>query len=100
MFFWKTSVLLDALRQLLPKTAQPAGQPAAVRQPQIFRRASQTRFPQCENISIDYAVLERAANVVGIAGRRYRLERRRQLERRLRAARARSRRAMPCARTP
>ncbi len=37
MFFWKTSVLLDALRQLLPKTASLLASLAAVRQPQICR---------------------------------------------------------------
>ena len=35
MFFWKTSVLLDALRQHLPKTASLLGQSAAVRPAQI-----------------------------------------------------------------
>ena len=40
-------------------------------------------YPRCENISIDYAVMEKADNVVGVPGGRYRLERRRQLECRL-----------------
>jgi mannose-1-phosphate guanylyltransferase len=65
MFFWKTSVLLDALREFLPKTATLlAGLPAF--SSRKFSASLADVFPRCENISIDYAVLERAANVVGI----------------------------------
>jgi mannose-1-phosphate guanylyltransferase len=66
MFFWKTSVLLEALRTHLPKTATLiAGLPPfSSRQ---FGAKFAEVFPRCENISIDYAVLERAKNVVGIA---------------------------------
>jgi mannose-1-phosphate guanylyltransferase len=65
MFFWKTSVLLDALREFLPKTATLlAGLPAF--SSRKFSASLAEVFPRCENISIDYAVLERAANVVGI----------------------------------
>jgi mannose-1-phosphate guanylyltransferase len=65
MFFWRTSVLLDALRMHLPKRASLlAGLPAfGLRQ---FSAKLKTVFPLCESISIDYAVLERAKNVVGI----------------------------------
>ena len=66
MFFWKTSVLLDALREFLPRTATLLASlpPFANR-----RFASQLKeaFPHCENISIDYAVLEKARGVVGYA---------------------------------
>ena len=65
MFFWRTSVLLDALRRFLPKTASLLANlpPFGSRQ---FAAKLQEVFPLCDNISIDYAVLERAANVVGI----------------------------------
>jgi mannose-1-phosphate guanylyltransferase len=65
MFFWRTSVLLDALRRFLPKTASLLASlpPFGSRQ---FTAKLEEVFPQCDNISIDYAVLERAANVVGI----------------------------------
>jgi mannose-1-phosphate guanylyltransferase len=66
MFFWKTSVLLDALREFLPKTATLlASLPAFANR----RFASQLKqaFPHCENISIDFAVLEKARGVVGCA---------------------------------
>ncbi len=66
MFFWKTSVLLDELRKYLPKTAALiAGLPAFSHR--RFAPQMAEVFPRCENISIDYAVLEKAQNVVGIA---------------------------------
>jgi mannose-1-phosphate guanylyltransferase len=65
MFFWKTSVLLDALRKHLPKTATllAAIPPVSSRG---FTTALAKTFPLCENISIDYAVLEKADGVVGL----------------------------------
>jgi mannose-1-phosphate guanylyltransferase len=66
MFFWRTDVVLAALRNHLPKTATILSSlpDFSSRQfPQALKRA----FPLCENISIDYAVLERAPNVVGLA---------------------------------
>jgi mannose-1-phosphate guanylyltransferase len=65
MFFWKTSVLLDALRRFLPKTATLIAGLPAFSSRQFGARLAEI-FPLCENISIDYAVLERASNVVGI----------------------------------
>jgi mannose-1-phosphate guanylyltransferase len=65
MFFWKTSVLLDALRRFLPQTEHLlAGLPPFTSRK--FSESLAVAFPQCDNISIDYAVLERAANVAGI----------------------------------
>jgi mannose-1-phosphate guanylyltransferase len=65
MFFWKTSVLLDSLRRFLPKTAQLlAGLPPF--SSRKFSESLASVFPKCDNISIDYAVLERASNVTGI----------------------------------
>ncbi len=66
MFFWRVSVLLDALRQFLPKTAELIDSlpPYTSRR---FPARLQEVYPQCENISIDFAVLEKAANVVGLA---------------------------------
>lgn len=66
MFFWKTSVLLDALREFLPKTATLlASLPAFANR--RFSSKLKEAFPHCENISIDYAVLEKARGVVGYA---------------------------------
>src|SRR5579862_2329088 len=66
MFFWKTSVLLDALRLHLPKTATLLASLPPFGSRRFAARLAET-FPLCENISIDYAVLERASNVVGLA---------------------------------
>ena len=65
MFFWKTSVLLDALRTHLPKTASLLASLPAFGERAFGARLAST-FPLCENISIDYAVLEKARGVVGI----------------------------------
>lgn len=66
MFFWRASVFLDALRRHLPRTASllAALPPFGNRQ---FGRCVREAFPHCENISVDYAVLEKAAGVVGFA---------------------------------
>jgi len=66
MFFWKTSVLLDALREFLPKTALLLGALPPFSDDRFFT-VLQECFPRCQNISIDYAVLERARGVVGFA---------------------------------
>jgi mannose-1-phosphate guanylyltransferase len=64
MFFWRTEVLLNALRRHLPKTATLlASLPRFT--DRTFAAKLNEVFPRCENISIDYAVLERADNVVG-----------------------------------
>lgn len=65
MFFWKASVVLNALRQHLPKTASLlAGLPKYSQRG--FLKALGEVFPHCENISIDYAVLEKSKDVVGL----------------------------------
>jgi mannose-1-phosphate guanylyltransferase len=66
MFFWRADVLLDALRRHLPKTATLLASLPPFSDRRFGARMNQA-FPLCENISIDYAVLERAANVEGLA---------------------------------
>jgi len=66
MFFWKAETVLDALRQHQPKTwTLLASLPAFGKKD--FHSSVADSFPRCESISIDYAVLEKAKNVVGIA---------------------------------
>jgi mannose-1-phosphate guanylyltransferase len=65
MFFWRASVLLDALRKFLPKTAALLDSLPEFGS-RVFAKRLAEIFPRCENISIDYAVLERASNVAGI----------------------------------
>jgi len=66
MFFWQTGTILDELRRNLPKTATIlAGLPPFGGRK--FASEFERSFPLCENISIDYAVLEKAKEVAGIA---------------------------------
>jgi mannose-1-phosphate guanylyltransferase len=66
MFFWRTGVLLDELRHRLPRTATLL---AALPhwESREFGARLQRAFPLCENISIDFGVMEKAKNVAGIA---------------------------------
>lgn len=64
MFFWKTSVLLAALREFIPKTAMLLASLPPFSDRSFFSKLKEA-FPRCENISIDYAVLEKARGVVG-----------------------------------
>src|SRR5579885_598847 len=70
MFFWKASVIRQALRQFLPQTASLLASIAdafAGNQNQRRLKSDLVKlYPACENISVDYAVLEKASNVVGI----------------------------------
>lgn len=66
MFFWKAATILDGLRLHLPKTATLLGSLPPFRDKDFGARMAKV-FPLCENISIDYAVLQRADNVAGIA---------------------------------
>jgi mannose-1-phosphate guanylyltransferase len=71
MFFWTARTIREALRRFLPQTAEvlqsiaqrlangKASGPAR-------RRVLNALYPNCENISADYAVLEKAERVVGI----------------------------------
>ena len=66
MFFWRAGVMLGEFRRNLPRTASilaalPPFDDAR------FLTALKEAFPLCENISIDYAVMEKARGVVGIA---------------------------------
>ncbi len=65
MFFWQTSVLLEALRKYLPKTSSLLASLPAFGSKKFASQLKDT-FPLAENISIDFAVLERAKNVAGL----------------------------------
>lgn len=64
MFFWKTSVILDELRAHKPRIATLlAGLPPQSQRGFTAKLAE--AFPKCENISIDYAVIEPASREAG-----------------------------------
>jgi mannose-1-phosphate guanylyltransferase len=70
MFFWRADVLLEELRRFLPKTATIlAALPAFGSR--LFAGRLAKAYPLCDNISIDYAVMEKSAKVAGIAAREF-----------------------------
>ena len=72
MFFWTARTIREALRSYLPRTADVlaaiAGKLEDGEETGLGRRQRILKqlYPKCENISVDYAVLEKAPRVVGI----------------------------------
>jgi len=58
MFLWTAKTLADAMREHQPKTAAVLEQIAAAWGTPQFDKVFAERYPECESISIDYAVLE------------------------------------------
>jgi len=58
MFLWGARTLANALREHLPKTALLLEEIAAAFGTRRFAATFRKLYPKCENISIDYAVLE------------------------------------------
>ena len=58
MFLWSARTLADALREHLPKTAMTLEQIASTFGTTKFAATYRKKYPACENISVDYAVLE------------------------------------------
>ncbi|MGC2111144.1 MAG: mannose-1-phosphate guanylyltransferase [Candidatus Korobacteraceae bacterium] len=69
MFIWGAQTLADALREHLPKTAPLLEEIAASYGTRKFEKTFAKLYPKCENISVDYAVLEpRSAKGEGKSG--------------------------------
>jgi mannose-1-phosphate guanylyltransferase len=58
MFLWSARTLADALKEHLPKTAPLLEEIALAFGTRRFAATFRKLYPKCENISIDYAVLE------------------------------------------
>jgi mannose-1-phosphate guanylyltransferase len=58
MFLWRAATLANALREHLPNTAVLLEKIAAAYGTRKFADTFRKLYPKCENISIDYAVLE------------------------------------------
>jgi mannose-1-phosphate guanylyltransferase len=58
MFLWRADTLGNALREHLPNTASLLEKIAAAYGTRKFAEIFRKLYPKCENISIDYAVLE------------------------------------------
>jgi len=66
MFFWRAEVFVEALRRYLPKTASLLAALPSLGSRQFDGRLAEI-YPLAENVSVDYAVLEKAKNVMGLA---------------------------------
>ncbi len=58
MFVWGARTLVNALKEHLPKTAPLLEEIAAAYGTRKFEAVFKKLYPRCENISVDYAVLE------------------------------------------
>jgi mannose-1-phosphate guanylyltransferase/mannose-6-phosphate isomerase len=66
MFFWSVSNVLKLMRLHQPKTATLLAGLPSVNSRQFASKLSEV-YPLCENISIDYGVIEKAQQVAGLA---------------------------------
>jgi len=66
MFFWPVATALDLMRRHQPKTSALLAALPPFRSKRFANKLAES-YPLCENISIDYAVIERADKVAGIA---------------------------------
>ena len=58
MFLWRAGTVANALREHLPQTAVILGKIAAAYGTRKFAETFRRLYPKCENISVDYAILE------------------------------------------
>ena len=58
MFLWSAKTLANAVREHLPETAPLLEKIAAAYGTSKFEEVFHEQYPKCENISVDYAVLE------------------------------------------
>jgi mannose-1-phosphate guanylyltransferase len=67
MFFWRVSTFMEALRAFLPKTHEALERLATQIGKRGYESALKKIYPKLENISVDYAILERATKESGAA---------------------------------
>jgi mannose-1-phosphate guanylyltransferase len=68
MFLWRADTLADALREHLPNTATILEKIAATYGTRKFAGTFRKLYPKCDNISVDYALLEpRSAKGEGLS---------------------------------
>ena len=65
MFFWRVSTLLNNLERHLPKTHAELEKLAASIGTRSYEKKLRAIYPRLENISVDYAILERATQQSG-----------------------------------
>lgn len=65
MFFWRVSTFLESLRKNLPKTQEALEALAETIGKKSYEQRLRAIYPKLENISVDYAILEKAAQEAG-----------------------------------
>ncbi|HEY2457087.1 MAG TPA: sugar phosphate nucleotidyltransferase [Candidatus Acidoferrum sp.] len=65
MFFWRVSTFLDALQSFLPKTFAALQELAQHINKSSYASKLKKIYPKLENISVDYAILERSTALLG-----------------------------------
>jgi len=65
MFFWRVSTFLDNLKRHLPKTHAELEKLATAIGTRSYEKKLRAVYPKLENISVDYAILERATQQSG-----------------------------------
>jgi mannose-1-phosphate guanylyltransferase len=65
MFFWRVSTFLDSLARHLPKTHAALEKLAAAIGTRAYEKKLRSIYPKLENISVDYAILERTTQQSG-----------------------------------
>jgi mannose-1-phosphate guanylyltransferase len=68
MFFWRASTFLDCLQRFLPATHDALLRLEKLIGTPRYAKALKSIYPQLENISVDYAVMERATQVERATG--------------------------------
>ncbi len=63
MFFWSARTIIDAMTQHAPSIAAVMQRGASVMATPAEKDYIQSNYASCDNISIDFAVMEKAANV-------------------------------------
>jgi mannose-1-phosphate guanylyltransferase len=66
MFFWRASTVLDLMRHHQPKTATLLAGLAPFRSKGFVARL-RAAYPLCDDISVDYALIEKTPGILGIA---------------------------------
>jgi mannose-1-phosphate guanylyltransferase len=65
MFFWRVSTFLDSLARHLPKTHAELEKLATAIGTRAYEKKLRSIYPKLENISVDYAILERTTQQSG-----------------------------------
>ena len=66
MFFWRVSTFLSALQEHLPETYKSLAAVAAKIGTAQYKTRLRKTYPKLENISVDYAILEKATRPAGV----------------------------------